>query len=170
LAVTSDSAKIADVLERIARGEHAHVFATRAALARSEESNHRSLLGEIAEHHLRYANDLSELLASVDRERRIKRRLSSDWARVLASAFVSEKALLKAVRANEERSLREYERMLREASAPNAAGKILHKLVEKGHEHIAQIDEAISAWISTGEHRSPPEPLQSGANAAIHRA
>jgi hypothetical protein len=134
---------VTDFVRRIEQCERQNVYACQAAIDRSEEVTHRSLLGEIAEAHLRHLEALQEVLSGLDGRSQRGGGLSGLWARVYFSAFLGERPILKAVRANEQQLLRRYERMLHDGLASEAGRHILQSLVDEAHKHIDQLDSAL---------------------------
>ena len=147
LGATKNGAAVLDFMRRIERCEKQSVYACQAAIDRVEEAEHRSLLGQIAEDHLRHANALGEILSALKGkpDRSSNGGASGLWARVFISAFLGERPILKAVRANEERTIRTYEHMLQDEPVPKESPEFLQSLVEEGRKHIEEIDRAFGA-------------------------
>jgi hypothetical protein len=135
-------------LEHLLSSEQDSAFIAQAALDRSEEASHRSLLGEIAEMHLRAAHKLGTALAASKEKRRAHHRGGwlGGWLRVVSFAFVGEKALLKAVRSHEREALRMHEHMLRSEHTSPGMKKLLEHLIEHGREHDKKLEEAVAAY------------------------
>ncbi len=136
------------MLEHLLQSEQDSAFVCQAALDRAQEASHRSLLGEVAEGHLRAAEKIGAALSALhDKPKRTKQAgWLPGWLHVLSAAFVSEKALLRTVKAHEERARHEHERMLGEE--PGAAGlrKLLEHLVAHSREHENKLEAAIAAY------------------------
>jgi hypothetical protein len=145
LEVSTNGDAVTDFVSRIERCEKQNVYACQAAIDRVEEVTHRSLLGEIAEVHLRHAEALREVVSGVEGRSRRSGGLSSLWARVSFSAFLGERPILKAVRTNEQHSLRHYEGMLRAEPASQAGRHIMQSLVDEAHKHIDELDSALAS-------------------------
>jgi hypothetical protein len=141
-----DSAHDRKTLEHLLRSEQDSAFVCQAALDRSQEASHRSLLGEVAESHLRSAEKIGTALSSLhDKPRRKHAGWLPAWLRVLSAAFVSEKALLRVVKAHEQLVRQEHERMLG-GSAGSGKRKLLEHLTEHGREHEKKLEAAIAAY------------------------
>jgi hypothetical protein len=143
-----DAAHGRTTVEHLLTNEQNSAFVCQAALGRSQEASHRSLLGEVAESHLRNADRIGTALSALhDKPRRRKHAgWLSGWLRVLSAAFVSEKALLRAVKAHEQLARQEHERMLGDAPAGAGMRKLLQHLIEHGREHENKLEAAIAAY------------------------
>jgi hypothetical protein len=135
-------------LEHLLTSEQDSAFVCQAALDRSQEPSHRSLLGEVAESHLRCAEKIGTALSTLDDKPRRRKHAGwlPGWLRVLSAAFVSEKALLRAVKAHEERARQEHERMLGDEPAGAGLRELLEHLIEHGREHEEKLEAAIAAY------------------------
>jgi hypothetical protein len=148
LEIKQDTAHERRIVEDVLKSEQASAFVAQSALDRSEEASHRSLLGEIAESHLRYAHKLGTALTALDDKPRRHKGGGSfgGWARVLSAAFAGEKALLRTIKSHEERARHEHERMVRGEHARGGIRTLLEHLIEHGHQHEQKLDAAVAAY------------------------
>jgi hypothetical protein len=130
-------------LDRIQRIEGGQVLACQTAIDRSEQSSHRSMLGEIAENHLSAVELLRDFCTSTAERPTARPRPSrGPWARVVWSATLGETSLLKAVAANERKSGRLYSQMLSEDGLPRSARGLIEILSRKAEEHAQTVGTA----------------------------
>ncbi len=144
----SDTARERQTLEHLLKNEQDSAFICQAALDRSQEASHRSLLGEVAESHLRAAEKIGTALSALhDNTKQTKHAgWLPAWLRVLCSAFMGEKLLLRAVRSHEEHARHKHERMIRSDQSGTGIRKLLDHLIEHGREHEKKLAAAIATY------------------------
>ena len=130
-----------ELLEDLIRLDYDALDAYEAAIDRLAEESHRSALGEFAEDHRRHTRELGEILSAMGRtppqKGDAKRFLTQ--GKVALGGLVGDKAVLRAMRTNEDDTNTAYERAAGFRDVPAATREVLERARDDERRHRAWI-------------------------------
>lgn len=129
--------RLDDLLEDLVRLDYDAVDAYRAAIDRLDNASFRSALSEFCEDHLRHTRELGDILSAMGRtppqQGDVKRFLTQ--GKVVIGGLMGDKAVLQAMRTNEDDTNTAYERAIHFSDAPPATLQVLERAREDERRH-----------------------------------
>jgi uncharacterized protein (TIGR02284 family) len=133
--------KLEDLLADLIQLDYDAAEAYRAAMDRLEDPNFRSTLESFREDHLRHTQELGAILSGLGRtpphEGDMKQVLTK--GKVVIAGLLGDRAILEAMRTNEDDTVTAYDRAAKFHDAPMTAMKALERGRQDEHRHCSWI-------------------------------
>lgn len=137
--------RLEDLLSDLIKLDYDAIAAYQAAIERLEDPTFRRMMDEFKADHERHISDLSEILASIGveppQEGDAKSLLTK--GKVVIAGLIGDKAILQAMRTNEDDTNTAYERAVQFKGLPGSTQEALQRGLEDERRHRAWIIEQL---------------------------
>ncbi len=142
--------KLEDLLKDLARLDFDAAAAYQAAIDRLEKTEFKTALGEFRDDHLRHTRELGECLREMGKtaptEGDMKQILAK--GKVIIGGLMGDKAILEAMRTNEDDTVTAYDRAVGHRDCPPSVRDVLERAQGDEHRHCAWVVSTLKALKS----------------------
>jgi uncharacterized protein (TIGR02284 family) len=143
-------ATLESLLTDLAQLDFDAVAAYQAAIDRLENPQFKAALSEFRDDHLRHTRELGECLRAMGKEAPTEGDMKQILAKgkVVIGGMLGDRAILEAMRTNEDDTVTAYDRAVRHKDCPRSVLDVLEGAQRDEHRHRAWMETALKALKS----------------------